>query len=373
MPPEVPSSDPVGVRPPIARHEPAMEVSADGFDVARSGKVEPRTGPGSDVEVVGGDALESFIRHGMELFRDDHGECLEGEVDLMVRGLTIMAHSTRRPGLADAQFRLDLHNWDLRRVGPLHLAESIASTPVLYDNIVSFDLRRASIDDDALIALAAHLPPAVRDMDLRSNAFGARGLTVLCAAFLRRPIGIVALNVSDNAAIGDAGTWPILRVAAACPTLTSLDLFHIGWSRDGALVALRALAHCASLRRLAVGMARVGDQGAGIVAAGTAPITDLAMDNCSIGDPGARSLALSQLRLHALHLRDNWIGDDGARAIASAIATKQPSLRHVDLTGNVVTGAGRDELVRVQRQCSVSLSRNAFDEPIATFSPGHVP
>lgn len=228
---------------------------------------------------------------------------------------------------------------------------------------------------------------------LAGNSISAKGISsisdalthdsVVTALWLKRnnlgPDGALALSnmlaqntrleVLDlvNTNVGDAGAEHVFRALAQNPN-SALRHLYFGTAGHGPATAHAAAAYLKSghcrLRTLFLGLSRLGDDGAKVLAEGLREqetIERLGLSSCLIGDVGAVAIAdafregkgskaIVNLdlgwRRGTLELGEegNFVGDEGAMKLGELLLST--GLRAIDLTNSKMSFEGMEEFVK---------------------------
>ena len=265
------------------------------------------------------------------------------ESSLGVRGATAL-FSPRLSNLRD----LDLYQAGIDDGGLARLRETVfpqlerlvlsgnrlsphAVDSLLYDKrlskLTSLALAWALPDRAGAEQVARRLElPALTELDLSSQRYTNAALAALVEnetiARLR------SLRLEYNQLVG-AGLDELAR-------LTQLERLNIGTNQIGIAGASALAASGMPLKSLALGQAKLGDNGVRALAHGRFPdLAELDLQYCDVGPKGVAAIAKTPWPLTHLNLWANSIGDDGAGELAGASWTgtmRALTLGYCDLT-----------------------------------------
>eukprot|EP00474_Spongospora_subterranea_P009777 CRZ10235.1 hypothetical protein [Spongospora subterranea] len=276
------------------------------------------------------DALRQYIDYQIQLSLDraDAEYCW---TNYLSRGLEILVKTmTAHDCGGSPALSLNLSGWDLGVSG----IQSISSTVFRQNHLQVVRLRSTNMSDNALIAMANHLPISLRTLDLSSNRITSDGFNHLSERIRQCSIPLEDLDLSDNP-LGDRSVRALCTFMNHTPTLSSLSLIHTNLSGKASEALIKHMQNTDRLVQFRYGMVSLKNCSSAICRYIQANLSlrHLSLPQSSLNDDCVKAIAecLPMSRLQSLNLRDNLITDLGAIALANALGSAK-TVTVVDLT-----------------------------------------
>jgi len=234
---------------------------------------------------------------------------------------------------------------------------------------MKLDLDESGVDDRILKRMAdlLKLNRGCFEIHLKENPFSPEGLQALADALAVNK-GVKRLYLSSNLQIADLGCVAVASALKRSTTLGVLDLANCGIGEAGAKELGQALALNKSLHTLYLNdNTNIGSEGMKAICEGLMKNTKLKIldvGNCNIGDVGCLAVTewvSNTSVVEQLFLRKNNITAKGAAALADALATKNRSLKLLNLDYNTIGDEGARPFMISIRENDV-LEKVEFDD-----------
>ena len=236
---------------------------------------------------------------------------------------------------------LDVSHNSMQNTGVRHLAEAIKGSKTL--RVLNVGFNKFTVTGVAWLADALKTNTSIRELDCSGIPLRVEG-----ADHLGQSLGALEVLTLKHTPMCSMGIEKLSRGIRASSTMYMLDLSYNIIGNVGAAILADAVPECASLCRLILADANIGDDGFVALAKAARMLIELDVTGNDISSDGVVRAVdhLKTSSVESLNLSSNYIGETGVRSLVGILTSPGTCIRELALSLNYIEDPGAHELAR---------------------------